>query len=521
MATSNPPQTPPRSAEEFPSLGRPEAPAKLEEIFFKRFLIIKKDTASQTDQDDNQKNIDPSMSDVNVFVVDRSLKSILGKHYKWCKISRLRSGLLLVEVVQRQAFDLLKRVTKIGEVSVIVEEHQTLNTSKGFIICDDIRGMTNEDIQKELESQNVKEVYRIQRRKSCFGPPNKNSSTSTDQNFILEPTDQFIMTFSTPKLPRELKVGYLLVKVRPYIPNPRRCNKCQMYGHVMKFCKLDLVCPKCGQKGHERKNCSSIPKCIHCTKDHEATSKNCPMWKLEKLIIEEKTKNNIDFKQARTRIYSSYSNLVSQIPKLNTNKPNSTASNIVSNQSELVASLLDTIEHLKNQNETLTKKLHDLSTFISHHKGSSDSDMDTNLPSISPYLRKKSKKIRLGYGKRHKGAGESSDDGNSAPSSNSSPSRRKTPNVASEKEAPTTSQVGSNLAGPPVPLLEGTTSNRPEVIVPDLSSQPGLATSAEMGDSPPVLEASGGKSTQEEEGDGFLVSQHGKQKRLPNPHLLL
>ena len=211
MASFNPPKSPPLSAEEFPSLGRPEDPAKLEETYFKRFLIIKKDTTNLTDQDDNQNNINPSMSDVSVFIVDRSLKSILGKHYKWCKISRLRSGLLLVEVVQRQAFDLLKRVTKIGEVSVIVEEHQTLNTSKGFIICDDIRGMTNEDIQKELESQNVKEVYRIQRRKTTFGPANKNS---TDQNFILEPTDQFIMTFSTPKLPRELKVGYLLVKVR-------------------------------------------------------------------------------------------------------------------------------------------------------------------------------------------------------------------------------------------------------------------------------------------------------------------
>ena len=84
MAILNPPKSPPLSAEEFPSLGRPEDPAKLEETFFKRFLIIKKNIPEQTDQDDNSNIINPSMSDVNVFVVDRSLKSILGKHYKWC-----------------------------------------------------------------------------------------------------------------------------------------------------------------------------------------------------------------------------------------------------------------------------------------------------------------------------------------------------------------------------------------------------------------------------------------------------
>ena len=166
---------------------------------------------------------------------------------------------------------------------------------------------------------------------------------------------------------------------------------------------------------------------------------------------------------------------------------------------------------------TLLNNKHDLSAAVALGEESGDSDMDTSLPNILPHLRRKFKTLRFGRTKRRKGDDESSDDDKSPPSNNSSPSRRKTPTDASGKEAPTTSQVGPNLAGPPVPLPEGTTSIRQEVILPDLPSRPGLATSAEVGDSPPFLEASGGKSTQEEEGDGFVVSQHGKHKPSPKP----
>ena len=191
------PQTSPKLTEEdFPPLPveKNDKNKKLDdELNFKRFLIMK------------NKNENEKMSDVSVFTVDKNLKKVLGKHYQWCKVSRLRSGLLLIEVVQRTAFDILRTIKKIDNVSVSVEEHQTLNTSKGFITCDAIRGMTNEDIQNEIKSQDVKEVYRIQARKKTTNPKenkpkktdaNQRENSGKDEDPIFEPTDSFIITFS-------------------------------------------------------------------------------------------------------------------------------------------------------------------------------------------------------------------------------------------------------------------------------------------------------------------------------------
>ena len=383
--------SPKLTEEDFPPLEKTDKKKLDEEFDFKRFLIIK-------NKDENVK-----MSDVSVFKVDKNLKKVMGRLYKWCKISRLRSGLLLIEVVQRTAFDILKNIKKIDDVSVIVEEHQTLNTSKGFITCDAIRGMTNEDIHNEIKTQEVKEVYRIQRRKKTT-PTKGNKSKKTDANQgensrkdddpTFEPTDSFIITFSTPTLPKTLKIGYLRVNVRLYIPNPRRCNQCQMYGHIKKFCQHDPVCHICGQGGHVGQNCTNDKSCYHCGGKHEATSKDCPMWKLEKLIIEEKTKNNIPFKEARSRIYSSHQNLVIQVPKLNKDNPNKTTfSTISSQQREFVEELLHTIDDLRDQNKAFQLQIQELVNLIAHEKNlklNPTLTSDTDLPTIDTVRSKRS-----------------------------------------------------------------------------------------------------------------------------------
>ena len=84
------PTSPKLAEEEFPPLPprKNEQKQKLDdEMNFKRFLIMK------------NKNENEKMSDVSVFTVDKHLKKVLGRHYQWCKVSRLRSGLLLIEVV--------------------------------------------------------------------------------------------------------------------------------------------------------------------------------------------------------------------------------------------------------------------------------------------------------------------------------------------------------------------------------------------------------------------------------------
>ena len=107
------------SEKDFPSLGKSSEPEKLETLLFKRYLIIKdnseKTENTNTDNAENKsqtKTKKEKVSELTVFEVDKHFQQVLGKQYKWCKVSRLRSGLLLIEVVQKQTFDKLKHIKK-------------------------------------------------------------------------------------------------------------------------------------------------------------------------------------------------------------------------------------------------------------------------------------------------------------------------------------------------------------------------------------------------------------------------
>lgn len=170
-----------------------------ETINFKRFVV------NVAKHQDHSKKI----AELNIFQVERALKSTIGKRNY--KITRCRSGILLNEVDQKQLYEKLLKIKKLDDIPVLIEDQKFLNTSKGVFHCDGIKGLSNEEIQDELREQQVTEVYRIQKRHG--------------EGHIS--TDTFIVTFGNPVLPKELKIGYINVQVNEYIPNPRRCFKCQ------------------------------------------------------------------------------------------------------------------------------------------------------------------------------------------------------------------------------------------------------------------------------------------------------
>ena len=60
-------------------------------------------------------------------------------------------------------------------------------------------------------------------------------------------TNTYILTFSTHKIPKEIKIGYQKLNLEPYIPNPLRCYKCQRFEHHQDQCTQPLVCGRCGE----------------------------------------------------------------------------------------------------------------------------------------------------------------------------------------------------------------------------------------------------------------------------------
>jgi hypothetical protein len=58
-----------------------------------------------------------------------------------------------------------------------------------------------------------------------------------------------------------------------------KCNKCQSWGHVHRYCKKSPKCGKCAGN-HETLTCSITSgfKCAHCGEAHKAGSSECQVY---------------------------------------------------------------------------------------------------------------------------------------------------------------------------------------------------------------------------------------------------
>jgi hypothetical protein len=212
-------------------------------------------------------------------------------------LKKLRSGDLLVECQTRKAADLLRRRddTVCVDRKISVSLHQQLNSSKGVIRCPDLKGISETDIQTELADQGVTRVQRVLVNKG----PSK------------QPTNTLFLTFAMAQLPEAIKVGYLRVKVTPFVPSPLQCFRCQKYGHGSKNCSSQEMCRDCGKAKHEG-DCKDPKHCLNCEGKHSSSSRDCPKWKLEQEIQRVRTLEKCSFADARKRVMATQPNTLPQ-----------------------------------------------------------------------------------------------------------------------------------------------------------------------------------------------------------------
>ncbi|GFT26476.1 RNA-directed DNA polymerase from mobile element jockey [Trichonephila clavipes] len=201
-------------------------------------------------------------------------------------VKKMHSGDLLVETQSNiQSKSHLSAKTFLDSPLLVIP-HKSLNTCRGVISEPDLLCTSDAEILEGFSDQGVVQVRRITLKKDA----------------VIIPTKHIILTFNSPKLPTTIKAGYLNCKIRPYIPNPLRCFKCQRFGHSQTSCRGQLTCSRCASVGHSSTDCTLEPKCINCSQLHSADSKLCPKCKIEKQIQEIKTNKNIFYFEARKLI---------------------------------------------------------------------------------------------------------------------------------------------------------------------------------------------------------------------------
>ncbi|GFS74871.1 RNA-directed DNA polymerase from mobile element jockey [Trichonephila clavipes] len=145
-----------------------------------------------------------------------------------------------------------------------------------------------------------------------------NNAMSSISPFVIQRALIGIGGEPNPKLPTTIKASYLNCRIRPYIPNPLRCFKCQRFGHSQTSCCGQQTCSRCASAGHSSTDCILEPKCINCSQPHPSYSKICHKWKIEKQIQEIKTTKNISYPEARKLIVPQLSQTYVQAAKSST-----------------------------------------------------------------------------------------------------------------------------------------------------------------------------------------------------------
>jgi hypothetical protein len=220
------------------------------------------------------------LNKLSPFAIAKGIQGLAGEPKK---VTRLRSGDILVEVCQRSHSVNLLKSTMLVDTPIRVSIHKSLNSKKGVIRCKDLKYCSEEEIVEGLSDQKVTEAKHIQ--------------ISKDGQRIK--TGTVILTFATTVLPQEVRVGFENVRVSVYIPNPLRCFKCQHFGHHKENCRQEAACAKCSKGDHVEKDCAEAALCANCKGNHPSFSKSCPKWLEEKEVQRLKCTLNINFVEAR------------------------------------------------------------------------------------------------------------------------------------------------------------------------------------------------------------------------------
>ena len=249
------------------------------------------------------------LTKMSPFAINKTIQATAGEVKK---VTKMKNGSLLVECTRQQQSRNLLSLTSILENPISATPHRTLNSSQG-IVRDrdrDLKDMSEEEICKKLESQNITKVKRFTKK--------------IDHEIVKLNT--YLLTFGTSKAPDYIYIGPYRIKVDTYVPNPTRCFKCQKFGHGKGSCRGTERCVKCSDHGHSSFECEGEIKCSNCGLKHMANSRSCEIYKKEMEIQKLKTERNISYQEAKnilsvsnnTPSTNSYADVAKDKPSTNT-----------------------------------------------------------------------------------------------------------------------------------------------------------------------------------------------------------
>lgn len=244
----------------------------------------------------------------NRFLVAKILKE---KTNNITKASYNAQGDLILRIKGEKEAEKILGMKTIGEWKIQVEKHRTLNTSKGVVYSRDMCWMSEQEVKDGLSEYKVTEVFFFKR---------KPRDAVTGDNTEARPFGLGVLTFNTQEPPKRIRFGFEYLEIKPYIPNPKRCRKCQKLGHTTKWCKKEEeVCAECGQDRTQNHICG-IKMCVNCCKPgHASSSRDCPRFLMEKEVEFIKIDQKMTNYEAKKFFFKKYATLEGYLATINKN----------------------------------------------------------------------------------------------------------------------------------------------------------------------------------------------------------
>lgn len=257
---------------------------------------------------------------VSPFLIAKTLKSCLGSLAK--SVKKVSKG-LLVEVDSPDHTARLLQLQTFGDLPVTVTPHDTLNHCKGVVVCRDLLTVSEDEIVTELGHVGVIHCRRLQRLQD-----GKRIDSASH-----------VLTFNRPSLPSHIYAGIHRLEVRPFVPQPLRCFKCQRFGHTAIKCQREPTCV-CGKPTHEGTNCPAELHCVNCGGGHSSRSRNCPIYRQEVTIQELKTSKKLSYMEAKKLIAPLPSSVMSRSYAAAASSASTTPSAAISDIAPLIAEVV-------------------------------------------------------------------------------------------------------------------------------------------------------------------------------------
>lgn len=209
-----------------------------------------------------------------------------------------RKGILTAELASPNPplLEKLRQVQKLGTWDVVCKQPGTDSSYCGVIHplsesvpVEELRQLINSDPGNRI----VEKIERLYKR--------------SENKWI--PSASLKLTFSGTGEVDRVVIGNSYYRVRPFVPEPVRCFKCQRLYHTSEGCSSKERCLLCGGN-HYKDQCTVSEeqhKCCNCGGNHRANSKLCKHIKQAYDIEKIKSNTNCSHQEARnqylTKVY--------------------------------------------------------------------------------------------------------------------------------------------------------------------------------------------------------------------------